>query len=223
MQDRPTQANPAFRWTGSRSQAAPFSQMETGLGPHRAASPDWRRMEEAQVDGFDQGTHVQTEARVAAQHEIEQFLYGEVHLLDEWRLHEWLDLFTPDARYLVPATDKPDGDPERDLFLVQDDRFLLEQRANSLLTRAAHAEYPRSRTRHMVSNVQIIDRVDDMVEVHANFAVFRMRRGAMDTYIGQYRHVLVRDEDSGGFRFKIRKAVLDLDALRPHGKVSIIL
>lgn len=165
------------------------------------------------------GTYMRTEV----QHEVEQFLYGEARLLDEWRLHEWLDLFTTDARYLIPATDKPDGDPEHDLFLVQDDRFLLEQRANSLLTRAAHAEYPRSRTRHMVSNVQVTDGAGDTVEVHANFAVFRVRRGALDTYIGQYQHLLVRDEEGAGFRFKVRKAVLDLDALRPHGKVSIIL
>lgn len=160
-------------------------------------------------------------AEIVLLHQVEQFLFFEAQLLDEWRLHEWLDLFTADGHYLVPATDKPDGDPTRDLFLVQDDRFLLEQRANSLLTRAAHAEYPRSRTRRMISNVRVVEDVDAAIEVHANFSVFRVRRGTLDTYIGQYRHVLERE--AGGFRFRVRKAVLDLDSLRPHGKVSIIL
>ncbi len=48
-----------------------------------------------------------------------------------------------------------------------------------------------------------------------------MRSGVMDTYVGEYRHVVVRE--GAMFRFAERKAVVDLDALRPHGKVSIVL
>ncbi|WP_217575043.1 aromatic-ring-hydroxylating dioxygenase subunit beta [Streptomyces sp. GbtcB7] len=153
---------------------------------------------------------------------VERFLYEEAELLDQWRLHEWLELFTPEGHYLVPSTDLPDGDPAKDLFLVQDDRFLLEQRVNSLLTRAAHAEYPHSRTRRLVGNVRVSERADATLDLRANFVVYRVRSGALDTYIGQYRHVLERQQ-GGGFRFVERKAVLDLDALRPHGKVSINL
>lgn len=153
--------------------------------------------------------------------EVEAFLYFEADLLDEWRLHEWLALFTESGRYLIPATDKPDGDPTKDLFLVQDDRFLLEQRVNSLLTRSAHAEYPHSRTRRMVTNIQAADGGNGLVDVRANFAVFRSRRGTVDTYFGRYRHVLERAGE--GFRIVTRKSILDLDVLRPHGKVSIIL
>lgn len=152
---------------------------------------------------------------------VEHFLYREAELLDEWRLHEWLALFTESGRYLIPATDKPDGDPTKDLFLVQDDRFLLEQRVNSLLTRSAHAEYPHSRTRRLVTNIQAVETESGDIEVRANFVVFRARNGVVDTYFGRYLHVLTRVEDD--FRFVTRKSVLDLDALRPHGKVSIIL
>lgn len=163
---------------------------------------------------------VPADARLSS--EIEQYLYREADLLDDWRLPEWLELFLPEGQYLVPSTDLPDGDPGRDLFLVQDDRFLLEQRIGSLMKRSAHAEYPHSRTRRMISNVMAHLDEDGHVVVRANFAVFRMRSGAFDTYVGQYRHVLARDEDSG-LRFLIRRSVLDLDTLRPHGKVSIIL
>ena len=34
---------------------------------------------------------------------IEDFLYEEAALLDEWRLQEWLDLLTEDATYEVPG------------------------------------------------------------------------------------------------------------------------
>lgn len=155
-------------------------------------------------------------------HEVEQFLYREADLLDSWRLPEWLELVAPTGVYLVPATDKPDGDPARDLFLVQDDRFLLEQRINSLMRRSAHAEYPHSRTRRLISNVRVTEHADSRLQIAANFAVFRMRSGTVDTYIGHYDHTLERTDESG-FRFLVRRSTLDLDALRPHGKVSIIL
>lgn len=154
--------------------------------------------------------------------DVEQFLFEEAELLDQWRLHEWLDLFAPGGYYEIPATDRPDGDPTRDLFLVHDDRFLLEQRVNSLLTRSAHAEYPHSATRRLVSNVRAMEADGDRLHVFANFTVYRVRSGVLDTYAGQYRHIVERDEVAG-FRFVNRRSVLVLDALRPHGKVSIIL
>lgn len=153
---------------------------------------------------------------------VEQFLYAEAQLLDEWRLHEWLELFAGGGRYLVPSTDRPDGDPSRDLFLIQDDRFLLEQRVNSLLTRSAHAEYPHSRTTRQITNIVATDEGDGHIAVRANFTVYRVRNGVLDTYVGQYRHILEVDDEQS-FRFVQRKSVLTLDALRPHGKVSIIL
>lgn len=153
---------------------------------------------------------------------VEQFIFYESELLDQWRIHEWLELFAPEGVYMVPATDKPDGDPETDLFLIHDDRFLLEQRANSLLTRAAHAEYPHSRTRRMVTNIRVHATDGKHIEVRANFAIFRIRAGNIDTYIGRYHHIIVADHEHA-FRFVQRKAILDLDSLRPHGKVSIIL
>jgi len=153
---------------------------------------------------------------------VSQFLFEESELLDQWRLHEWLSLFTTNGEYLVPSTDLPDGDPARDLFLVQDDRFLLEQRVNSLLTRAAHAEYPHSNTRRSVTNIRAKRTTDGQVQVEANFVIFRARNGILDTYVGHYRHTLEPDAESG-FKFVRRLSILDLDALRPQGKVSIIL
>jgi p-cumate 2,3-dioxygenase beta subunit len=52
--------------------------------------------------------------------DIEDFLYEEAALLDEWRLREWLALTTEDATYEVPSTDVPDGDPRDTLFIIAD-------------------------------------------------------------------------------------------------------
>lgn len=160
-------------------------------------------------------------ATMALHFEVERFLVAEAALLDSWSLEAWLELFLPDGRYLVPTTDRPDADPRTDLLLIHDDRFLLGQRVRSLLTRSAHAEWPHSRTRRLVTNVTATAPDADTVLVTANFAVYRMRSGHMDCYVGHYDHTLVRT--AGGLRFLERKAVLDLEALRPQGKVSIIL
>ena len=36
--------------------------------------------------------------------QVEDFMYLEAEMLDEWRLKEWLGLFTADGAYYVPTT-----------------------------------------------------------------------------------------------------------------------
>src|SRR5215213_7375868 len=93
----------------------------------------------------------------AVQLEVERFLYREAMLLDAWRLEEWLALFSPQARYIVPSTDHPQGNPPEHPALIDDDFNRLQGRVTRLLSRRAHREYPSSRTRHLVSNVLIIE------------------------------------------------------------------
>ena len=153
---------------------------------------------------------------------VEDFLFHDAALLDAWQLQEWLALWTEEVTYLIPATDRPAGDPSHDLFLVQDDRFLLEQRVGSLQTKTAWAESPHSTTRRIVSNVRAARRDDGLVEARANFVVYRSRQATVDVYPGRYEMLLQPGGDAG-FRIRVRKAVLSLDELRPHGRVSIIL
>ncbi len=154
--------------------------------------------------------------------EVEDFLYLEAEMLDEWRLREWLGLFTLDATYTVPATDvKPDASPDTDLFYVADDRFRMEQRVERLLKRTAHAEHPRSKTRHLVSNVRIRTRTDTELLVGAAVITHRTKMGLTETYIGSYRNRLVMTED--GLRISEKRCVLDMDGLKPNGRISIIL
>ena len=54
-----------------------------------------------------------------ARTDVEDFLFAEAELLDEWRLPEWLELFTDDAIYYVPATDLAvDASPESHRVVV---------------------------------------------------------------------------------------------------------
>lgn len=154
--------------------------------------------------------------------EVEDFLYREADLLDTWQLDEWLELFEEGATYMLPATDMPGGDPETSLFLIADNWTRLQARVKRLKSRNAHVENPHSRTRRVIGNVRVSPGEEDgTVRVRAAFVVFRLRYEQNDIYVGSYDHLLA--EHSGELKFRARKAVLDLEALRPAGKVSIII
>ena len=159
-------------------------------------------------------------------HDVSQFLFYESELLDAWRLDEWFSLFTPDCTYLVPSTDRPDGDPETDLFFVRDDWFLLSQRVAAIMDGTAWTESPRSITKRIISNVraQTIDAADGSSEVEArfNFVVYRSAMANLDVYPGECRVTLVRGGHAG-FEIRHRRSTLALAQLRPHGRVSVIL
>ena len=153
---------------------------------------------------------------------VEYFLYEEAAHLDNWRLDEWLSLFTQDARYLVPTTDLPDGDPAHDMMFIDDDYERLKGRVTRLKSRHAHREYPSSRTRRLITNVRLT-RIDaSEVDVEASFAVYRSRNEMIAPYVGIYRYTLAR-RDGGTFLIRRRRAELDLERLTDHGAVSIIL
>ena len=162
-----------------------------------------------------------TGTRAVTRYEVEDFLFHEADLLDTWQLDEWANLFTDDGEYLIPPTDLPDGDPARHLFLVYDDRHRLGERAKRLGKKTAHAEFPHSRTRHLITNVRITQE-DAVVKAMCNFVVYRSKSGVNDVYPGHSLYRLVAHTD-GSFKIRSKRAVLDVDTLRPQGKVSIIL
>jgi p-cumate 2,3-dioxygenase subunit beta len=159
-------------------------------------------------------------AALALRLAVEDFLYHEAALLDEWRLDDWLALFTDDARYVVPTTDLPEGDPRTDLVLIDDNLTRLRGRVERLKSRHAHREYPWSRTRRLITNVRVTSVSGDEVAATAAFAVYRIRL-ELALFVGRYDYRLVRAAD--GFRMRYRRATLDLETLRDHGAISIIL
>ncbi len=153
--------------------------------------------------------------------EIEDFLYHEAALIDEWRTTEWHALFTEDAEYLVPPSENPDADKNTALFIINDDFHRLKHRAVRLTKRTAHAEFPHSLVRHMISNVRIVAQSGDEITVHYNQVVYRCKRQISDTYVCYVRQRLVKDGDS--FKIRSKRVMLATDTLRPQGRVSIIL
>ena len=157
------------------------------------------------------------------QEQVEQFLYREAEMLDDWRLHEWIELFDEDrGGFYMPTTDAPEADHRTSLYLIADDMPRLRSRVAQLMSGITWAENPKSRTRHMVSNVRIGEQKGEVLKVRANFVVYRMRFQNIDPYIGEYHYQLLPKPD-GSFKILERRVILDLEALRPHGKVSFIV
>jgi p-cumate 2,3-dioxygenase beta subunit len=154
--------------------------------------------------------------------EVEGFMFRDAALLDAGRFDEWLELFALECQYLIPATDRPEGDPMHEMFLVNDDRFLLEERVMGLVKGTTWAESPRSITHRMIGNVRAAPEDDGTVVAEANFLVHCSSSRSLIAYPGRFELVLLR-QGSAGFEFKVRKAILSMAALRPHGRVSIIL
>ena len=152
----------------------------------------------------------------------EEFLYREAALLDAWELDAWLALLTDDARYLVPPNEAPDSDPDTTLFIIADDMQRLRGRVKRLQSRDAHAEFPPSRTRRLITNVRIVEGDDREALVASNFSVHRFRRGGRGgVYVGRYLHCLAVVGDK--LRIAERRAILDSEELGSLGSVSFIL
>ncbi len=157
--------------------------------------------------------------------DVEDFLYLEAELLDAWDLDAWLALFTDDCRYVVPCNDAPEGDPTRDLVLIDDDALRLRSRVERLNSRKAHREYPHSNTSHQVTNVRLRpweDAADGPeLPVVAEFTVWRFRGDRSSCFVGRYDYRLRAVE--GSLRIRSKRATLAMTTLRGVADVAIIL
>ncbi len=156
----------------------------------------------------------------ALHREIERFLFREARLLDDRRFHEWVELFTADARYWMPVRgDRNEKTPaaefskEHELAYFDETRETLKQRAQKLDTGMAWAEEPASRTRHLVANVEAYETDGPAhVKIYCNFIVYRTRLETKeDLFVGRREDLLHKENNS--WKIAERKIFLDQTVL----------
>lgn len=138
---------------------------------------------------------------------IEQFLYQEASFLDRPDLDSWVDLYTADGTYWMPAI--PDQeDPENHISLFYDDRVLMEVRRRNFVHPAAASKDYAVRASHIISNVQVTDLEKETgnCTVTSNFQCFLYYRDRQTPYAGTYTHELVRAGES----YKIKSKRVDI-------------
>lgn len=162
---------------------------------------------------------VETDPRLVAdmvrQYQVEKFYYDEAALLDAHDLEHWVQLFSDDTHYFMPIRrtrlrrelDKEFTAPG-EMAYFDDDKTTLLARWQKFATGASWAEDPPSRTRHLISNVRVLDDRGDELDVESYFHLYRTRlKSEVDTWVGSRQDVLRRQGDS--FLIAKRRILLD--------------
>ncbi|MEU1520139.1 3-phenylpropionate/cinnamic acid dioxygenase subunit beta [Streptomyces sp. NPDC005811] len=151
--------------------------------------------------------------------EVSQFLNREARLLDERRFEEWLTLLADDIRYVAPVRlarmpreESREFEPAGGGAHFDDSKEDLAERVRKLATGRAWSEVPASRTRHLITNVEVeMAEGPDSYAVRSNFLVYRTRGATYeDTFVGTRQDVL-RRRSAGPADFEIatRRILLD--------------
>jgi len=135
------------------------------------------------------------------QHEVEQFLYHQADLLDSKKWQDYIDLFTPDGVYWVPA------DPAHKTWegmpaIFAEDKNLMTVRMKRVLHPDAWSQRPNWATNHVVSNVSVLKSTGD-IQVKSRFHMMELRRDDVRHFAGTYQHTLKKAK--GGFKIKLQR------------------
>jgi biphenyl 2,3-dioxygenase beta subunit/benzene/toluene dioxygenase beta subunit len=158
-------------------------------------------------------------------HSLSQFYYREARLLDDRRFDEWLQLFTDDARYLVPTRSNrskrdraKEISPAGAVFHVEDDKSYLRARVTRLESGMGWADEPSSRTRHLVGNIEVTREAETSgeLEVLSSFIVYRSRGEHDQTTFAGQRADRLRPSGSD-FKIAHRVVLLEQSVILSNG------
>lgn len=162
------------------------------------------------------GAEAPAMADIVLQHRVEQFLYHEAQLLDEWKWPEWLELFTDDVRYWMPLRHNrlrrqrgTSEIPDRiEMAHFDETKESLGRRVAQMTSGKHWSEDPPSRARHLVTNVRVASRADGDLDVRLNFVLYRNRlESEIDVWVGERYDTLRPDGEA--FRIAARTILLD--------------
>jgi 3-phenylpropionate/cinnamic acid dioxygenase small subunit len=161
--------------------------------------------------------------------EAEEFIYREVRLLDTLELEEWLTLFTDDGVYWLPIHDGDLPDAGRSVSIVYDDKERREERVYRTLHTPVLDQNPRSRTVHLVGNVEVAgsDERGDVRVVCSQFVAELRSGGQRQVGLNQTRVFAARGEyrlraTEDGWRISLKKLVL-VDADQPLYNLTFMI
>jgi anthranilate 1,2-dioxygenase small subunit len=136
---------------------------------------------------------------------IDDLLAKSTMLVDSMKLHEWLQLFEPEAKYMViPSENRIHGYPAA--IINCQSRAILQDRI-AVLFRAS--KYNPHVDRHILSRTCIVAEADGVVTCHTNFAIMQ---STLEGFSKLFCTGVYEDEirlTTEGAMFRQRIAVLD--------------
>lgn len=159
---------------------------------------------------------------LALQQEIEQYYFWEAKLLNDRRFPEWFATLADDIHYLMPIrTTRVMRDAHNEYTRpdeyahFDEDAAQMKQRLKKITSDVGWSENPASRTRHVVSNVMVVEG-DRPGEYHASsvFVLYRNRlERQVDIFAGERQDLLRRTDSEAGFELARRTILLDQSTL----------
>jgi len=149
---------------------------------------------------------METKGGIASER-IELFLLHEAKLLDERRFRDWMELFTEDGTYWVPAVPGQES-PFNQASLFYDDRALMKTRVARLEHPKIHVQTPPSRTLHHIGR-PVVEEVDEAAGeylIASSLIMIEYREDRQRVFAGRQHHRLRRE----GEDFRIVQKRVDL-------------
>jgi benzoate/toluate 1,2-dioxygenase beta subunit len=147
---------------------------------------------------------------VSVLNEVSAFLYGEARLLDDRQWADWLECYSPDCSYWMPAWTDDDElvtDPHSQISLIYyANRQGLEDRVYRLETERSSASTPEPRTLHMLGNIELLDDRGSEIYVRYNWHTLSHRFKLTSQFFGTTSCTLRRENDR--FQIAAKKIVL---------------
>ena len=147
--------------------------------------------------------------------ELARFLRHEARLIDEKRLDAWLELFTEDGHYWVPAMPgQPDAASHNSL--AYEDKLLLRLRVERLKSPRAYSQRPPSRCLHVLQepDIEKADYERGEFVTRTPFIYTETRGDESQRYAATAWHTLVWSDARLRIRLK-RVDLLNCDAALP--------
>jgi len=146
-----------------------------------------------------------------------RLLFHEARCIDERDWMGWLDLYTEDAVFWVPAwldENRTCTDPDREISQIyHDSRQGLEERVARLQSRKSVTTMPLPRTTHFVTNIETSPANGRVLAVDACWTVhiYAPRTTRHHVNFGRYRMTLVTR--NGGLRIARKVILLNNDCI----------
>jgi benzoate/toluate 1,2-dioxygenase beta subunit len=150
--------------------------------------------------------------------EIELLLYRQAECLDEHQWQGFIDLFTPDGIYWMPASpEQTTGDGVPSIFY--EDRNLMMVRMKRLGHPRAWSQKTEWGTNHVVGNIVVErhDRQSGEVTVRSRFHLMEFRNDTSRHFAGRYVHHLKSTSD--GYRITLQR----VDMVNGQGPYDYVL
>ena len=148
---------------------------------------------------------------------VEAFLIHETALLDERRYPEWIELFTPDGVYWVPAN-RDDTDPRTHVSLIYDNVARLKERLVRADSGMFWAQDPPTRATRVIGNLSVAPDGADLLAA-CKLVLVTQRRGQAQTLSGTCTYQLTPAGDE--FRIR-RKTVLLIQNDEPQLNLTFL-